>query len=89
MDCALVRSSPARRVTSYPRTEIGTLAWSRDGQFVIFSAVDRNDYCILRVRVEGNRPSERIDMAGLNAAHSATVVPGEAAAADERQGHLR
>jgi hypothetical protein len=63
MDSALVRSSPVRRVTSYLMTEIGTLVWSRDGQFVIFSAVDRNDYCILRVRVEGNRPPERIDMA--------------------------
>jgi len=70
-------------------TEIGTLAWSRDGQAVIVSAVDRNDYCILSVRVEGNRPPERIDMAGLNAAHPARVVSREAAAADERQGHLR
>ncbi len=73
---AFVVTSRPRRLTRLPMTSIGSsVAWSRDGRSVIFSAYDRLTVALYRVSAAGDAPPERIEMAGLNdAAHPATVA---------------
>jgi len=69
LDSTFTVTSPTRTLTSSPVASVNSLTWSRDGKSVIFSAVDG----LFRVDVDAKLPPERIEMAGPNAAHPATV----------------
>jgi Tol biopolymer transport system component len=45
-----------------PQTSISGLAWTRDGESVVYG--DQNDGRLWRVRMDGSQPPERIEVAG-------------------------
>jgi eukaryotic-like serine/threonine-protein kinase len=66
LDPAFAVTGRPRSLTPSPRSHIGSVAWSPDGQSVIFSATDSDGAGsgLFRVNVGGNQPPERIAMAG-------------------------
>jgi Tol biopolymer transport system component/predicted Ser/Thr protein kinase len=73
LDAAYRPTGPPRQLTRHPG-DIRGLAWSRDGHSVIYG---RNPHSGLghlwRVAVAGDRPAERLEVAGLGAMEPATV----------------
>jgi len=67
VDAAFAPVGSPRRVTQVPDTTIMGLVWSRDGKSVIYGAEELNVDYLWRVGVDGQRPPERIEMAGANA----------------------
>jgi Tol biopolymer transport system component len=74
LDPAFAVTSRPQTLTPSPRGQIDSVAWSRDGQSVIFSAPDPTDPSLFRVNVGGNQPPERIEMAGREASNPATAA---------------
>jgi Tol biopolymer transport system component/DNA-binding winged helix-turn-helix (wHTH) protein len=56
-----------RQLTGPLRMLRGSIAWSRDGTFLIFNAEEDQLNYLWRVGVHGDRPPERIEVAGANA----------------------
>ena len=73
LDHALAPISSPRRLTRSAVFLLGSLAWTRDGQFVIYNSLDPLITYLWRVAVDGDHPPERIEVAGLGAAMPATT----------------
>jgi Tol biopolymer transport system component/DNA-binding winged helix-turn-helix (wHTH) protein len=66
-----------RRVPHVPKTSIMGLAWSGDGESLIFGAADLSFQYLWRVAVDGSRPPDRIEMAGVNAVFPSITPTGD------------
>ncbi len=75
MDSAFAAVGPPRQVTQVPDTTILGLAWSRDGKSLIYGAEELSVNYLWRVGVDGQRPPERIEMAGAGAMFP-SIAPG-------------
>ncbi len=63
-----------RRLTNQLAYYIDSVGWTRDGDTIIYDVgVTPHLRYLWRVRVDGNRPPERIEMAGLGASGPATT----------------
>ena len=68
VDSSFAAAGSPRRLTRYVLpTGIVGLTWSRDGTSVIYGAEELGFIYLWRVGVAGERPPERIEMAGANA----------------------
>ena len=68
------RCRSPRRLTPSSVPLIGSLAWTRDGRSVIYNSLAPLITYLWRVDIDGSRPPERIEVAGLGAAMPATAV---------------
>jgi Tol biopolymer transport system component/DNA-binding winged helix-turn-helix (wHTH) protein len=68
----LDKLTPARTLTPHPSDQVDGPTWSRDGKSVVFYQAG-TDLSIWRAWVTGERPAERIELAGGHALHPATV----------------
>jgi Tol biopolymer transport system component len=74
LDEAFVPRSAPRQLTTRPFLLVGSLVWARDGKSVVFSSFIAVFVSYLwRVDVDGNRPVERLELAGVGALTPATV----------------
>jgi Tol biopolymer transport system component/DNA-binding winged helix-turn-helix (wHTH) protein len=67
VDATFAAIGSPRQVTQIPDTTILGLAWSSDGESLIYGAEDRSIDYLWRVRVDGQQSPERIEMAGSGA----------------------
>jgi Tol biopolymer transport system component/DNA-binding winged helix-turn-helix (wHTH) protein len=74
LDRALLPTSSPRRLTPASVPSIASLAWSRDGRSVIYNSLSPLITYLWRVDIDGSRPPERVEVAGLGAAMPATAV---------------
>ena len=75
VDAAFAAHGAPRRLTRHPAFRIEGIAWSRDGQFVVYGAhKGPQNFSLWRAGVDGKRPEERIEIAGLNAT-APTITP--------------
>ena len=78
LDAALAPTAPARRLTTRSVLIIGSLAWTRDGRAVVYSAQPGPFMAYLwQVAADGTRPPERIEVAGRGATMPATVLASD------------
>jgi Tol biopolymer transport system component len=77
VDLAFTPVGPRRRLTAQALSSIGLLAWARDGKSVIYDSSVGGFTYLSRVAIDGTRPPERVELAGLNA-----FAPATAASAD-------
>lgn len=76
----LIPSGPPKRITTQKLPGIPGIAWARDGQSIVYSSpVARYITYLWRVDLNGRRPPERIELAGLNA-----FAPGTARSSSDR-----
>ncbi len=75
VDAAFAAHGSPRRLTRHPAFRIEGITWSRDGQFVVYGAhKGPQNFSLWRAGVDGKRPEERIEIAGLNAT-APTITP--------------
>ena len=74
---AFAAAGSPRQVTHVPDTTIMGLAWSRDGKSVIYGAEELSVNYLWRVGVDGQRPPERIEMAGVDAVFPSITPAGD------------
>jgi Tol biopolymer transport system component/predicted Ser/Thr protein kinase len=67
LDSTYQAAGPPRRLTQ-DRLRISGLAWTADGKTIVYSAASGSDR-LYRLSVAGNQRPERIELAGLGAAH--------------------
>jgi Tol biopolymer transport system component/tRNA A-37 threonylcarbamoyl transferase component Bud32 len=67
------RPTDAPRRLPGSRHRIQGLAWTRDGQSIVFGANDIPDIYLWRVRVDGSGSPERVDLAGRGAVAPSTA----------------
>jgi Tol biopolymer transport system component len=75
LDAALVPTGPSRRLTPKSFNLVRRLTWARDGKSVIFD--NESGYAafyLWRVGVDGQRPPERIEVAGVGAREPAASL---------------
>jgi Tol biopolymer transport system component/DNA-binding winged helix-turn-helix (wHTH) protein len=77
VDSGFAAAGPPRRVTHVPMTTIMGLAWSGDGKSVIYGAEELSFSYLWRAAVDGERPPERIEMAGVNAVFPSVTPAGD------------
>ena len=77
VDAGFVPVGSPRRVPHVPQTSILGLTWSGDGKSLIFGAADLSVQYLWRVEVDGNRPPERIEIAGVNALFPSVSAGGD------------
>jgi len=65
------------QLTRHPALRIEGITWSRDGQFVVYAALHGPQLSLWRVEVDGRRPEERIEVAGLNATAPTIIASGD------------
>ncbi|HVQ43314.1 MAG TPA: hypothetical protein VMS54_13935 [Vicinamibacterales bacterium] len=75
VNSAFAAAGSPRQVTQVPDTTILGLAWSRDGKSLIYGAEELSVNYLWRVGVDGQRPPERIEMAGAGAVFP-SISPG-------------
>ena len=75
VDAAFAAQGSPRRLTRHAASRIAGITWSRDGQFVVYAAQKGpQNFSLWRAGVDGKRPEERIEIAGLNAT-APTITP--------------
>ena len=77
LDSAFGAVGSPRQLTGPLRISRGSIAWSRDGTFVIFNAEEVQLNYLWRVGVDGGRPPERIEVAGVNALFPSITLAGD------------
>ena len=77
VDAGFVPVGAPRQVPHVPQRSIMGLAWSGDGKSLIFGAADLSFQYLWRVEVDGNRPPERIEIAGVNAVFPSVTAGGD------------
>lgn len=77
VDAAFAAHGPPRRLTRHPAFRIDGITWSRDGQFLVYAAYLGAQNLLWRVPVDGRRPEERIEVAGLNASAPRIIASGD------------
>ena len=73
LDASYNAVGPPRRLTTSAVWTVWGLTWSRDGSSIIYSVLHGALSYLWRVDPEGNRPPERIEIAGINALFPATA----------------
>jgi serine/threonine protein kinase len=73
LDATLRPVGSRKRLTTQTLSYLGVLAWSRDGKSIIYDSSVGGLTYLSRVMIDGSRPPERIELAGLNAFAPATV----------------
>ena len=68
-----------RPLTQHPVAQVEGIAWSRDGQFLVYAAGQERAFSLWRVGVDGKRPPERIEVAGINATAPVITRSGDLA----------
>ncbi len=80
VDATFAAHGPTRRLTRHPAFRIEGITWSRDGQFVVYAAHQGpQTFSLWRAGVDGKRPAERIEVAGLNATAPSMTPSGDLA----------
>jgi Tol biopolymer transport system component/DNA-binding winged helix-turn-helix (wHTH) protein len=74
---AFAAHGPPRRLTQHPAFRIDGITWSRDGQFLVYAAYLGAQNLLWRVAVDGQRPEQRIEIAGLNATAPKIIASGD------------
>ena len=74
LDQALMPLSTPRRLTPSAVPLIGSITWTRDGRSVIYNSLAPLITYLWRVDVDGTRPPERLEAAGLGAAMPAAAL---------------
>ena len=77
VDAAFAAHGPPRRLTRHPVFRIDGITWSRDGQFLVYAAYFGAQSLLWRVAVDGQRPEQRIEIAGLNAFAPKIIASGD------------
>ena len=77
VDAAFAAHGPPRRLTRHPAFRVDGITWSRDGQFLVYAAYLGAQNLLWRVGVDGQRPEERIEVAGLNASAPKIIASGD------------
>ncbi len=78
VDASYAAAGPSRRLTRYVvPTGIVGLTWSRDGASVIYGAEELGFNYLWRVDVAGERPPERIELAGVNAVFPSVALESD------------
>jgi len=67
LDSTRTPSAPPRRVTTQRALFIYAIAWTHDGSAVVYGAGSWDVTYLWRVGVDGSRPPERVEVAGLGA----------------------
>jgi len=67
VDRTFAPTGAGRRLTRHPSFGTSSIAWTRDGRFVIYDVDDAGLSYLWRVRPDGREPPERIEAAGLGA----------------------
>jgi Tol biopolymer transport system component/DNA-binding winged helix-turn-helix (wHTH) protein len=77
VDAGFIPVGSPRQVPHVPPTSIMGLAWSGDGKSLIFGAADFSFQYLWRVGVDGDRPPDRIEIAGVNAVFPSITAVGD------------
>jgi Tol biopolymer transport system component/DNA-binding winged helix-turn-helix (wHTH) protein len=77
VDAAFAAHGPRRRLTRHAAFRIDGITWSRDGQFLVYAAYLGTGTLLWRVAVDGQRPEQRIEIAGLNATNPKIIASGD------------
>jgi Tol biopolymer transport system component len=77
VDAAFAAHGPPRPLTRRPVFRIDGITWSRDGQFLVYAAYLGAQNLLWRVAVDGQRPEQRIEIAGLNAFAPKIIASGD------------
>lgn len=77
VDAAFVAAGPPRQLAQVPMTTIIGLAWTSDGKSLIYGAEELSVGYLWRVGVDGERPPERIEMAGAKAIFPSVTPAGD------------
>ena len=77
VDAAFAAHGPPRRLTRHSAFRIDGITWSRDGQFLVYAAYLGAQNLLWRVDVDGQRPEQRIEIAGLNARAPKITASGD------------
>jgi Tol biopolymer transport system component/DNA-binding winged helix-turn-helix (wHTH) protein len=77
VDAGFVPVGSPRQVPHVPLTSILGLAWSSDGESLIFGAADLSAQYLWRVGVDADRPPDRIEIAGVNALFPSITAVGD------------
>ena len=77
VDAAFAAHGPPRRLTRHAAFRIDGITWSRDGQFLVYAAYLGTQTLLWRVAVDGQRPEQRIEIAGLNASAPKIIASGD------------
>ena len=67
VDAAFMPHGAPRRLTRQPVWRLDGIAWGPDGTFVVYSVRQPPTDSLWRISVDGTRPPERVELAGLNA----------------------
>ena len=77
VDAEFAAHGSPRPLTRHPVFRIDGITWSRDGKFLVYAAYLGAQNLLWRVAVDGQRPEERIEVAGLNARAPRTTASGD------------
>ena len=77
VDAAFAAHGSPRTLTRHPVFRIDGITWSRDGKFLVYAAYLGAQNLLWRVEVDGQRPEERIEVAGLNARAPTIIASGD------------
>ena len=89
VDAAFAAHGPPRRLTRHPAFRIDGITWSRDGQFLVYAAYLGAQNLLWRVAVDGQRPEQRIEIAGLNARAPKIIASGDLVFSRRHRRHRR
>jgi len=73
LDGTFAPTGPARTLTAQEVDPAG-MAWSRDGQSLMFISAAEGSHYLWRLWIDGSRTPERLEIAGSRAEHPATVA---------------
>ena len=77
VDAEFAAHGSPRPLTRHPVFRIDGITWSRDGKFLVYAAYLGAQNLLWRVAVDGQRPEERIEVAGLNASAPTITASGD------------
>ena len=77
VDAAFAAHGTPRPLTRHSVFRIDGITWSRDGKFLVYAAYLGAQNLLWRVAVDGQRPEERIEVAGLNARAPTITASGD------------
>jgi Tol biopolymer transport system component/DNA-binding winged helix-turn-helix (wHTH) protein len=73
LDRSLTPIGSPRRLTRNNVWKVEGVAWSRDGQFIIYAARESALFYLWRIGADGQHPPVRVELAGMDVLHPATT----------------
>jgi Tol biopolymer transport system component/DNA-binding winged helix-turn-helix (wHTH) protein len=67
VDRTFAPAGPPKQLTRHASFDMSSIAWTRDGRYVIYDVLDAGFSYLWRARADGREPPERIEAAGLGA----------------------